>query len=80
VLGGTSGGQVWFTWYKRNRTLPYDREKGAGYYLTKYVIKEENDSALFTITGLEYVNQLYLRGIDRCLPVSCVVNGLNRDI
>lgn len=52
--------QVWFTWYGRNRILPYDKEKGAGYYLTKYVIKEENDSALFTIKGLEYVNQLTL--------------------
>ena len=52
--------QVWFTWYGRNRVLPYDKEKGAGYYLTKYVIKEENNSALFTIKGLEYVNQLIL--------------------
>jgi len=52
--------QVWFTWYGRNRILPYDKEKGAGYYLTKYIVKEESDLAVFTIKGLEYVNQLIL--------------------
>lgn len=52
--------QVWFTWYGRNRILPYDKEKGAGYYLTKYIVKEESNLAVFTIKGLEYVNQLIL--------------------
>ena len=56
--------QVWFTWYGRNRILPYDKEKGAGYYLTKYIVKEESDLAVFTIKGLEYVNQLYLKGVN----------------
>ena len=56
--------RVWFTWYGRNRILPYDKEKGAGYYLTKYVIKEESNLALFTIKDLEYVSQLYLKGVN----------------
>jgi len=56
--------KTWFTWYGRNRILLYDKERGAGYYLTKYVIKEESNSALFTIKGLEYVNQLYLKGVN----------------
>lgn len=30
----------WFERYGRNRVLPYDRERGAAYYIAKYITKE----------------------------------------
>jgi hypothetical protein len=32
--------KVWFTHYGRAEILKYEKEKGAGFYLTKYVVKE----------------------------------------
>jgi len=53
---------LWFTWNGRARILPYEPNLGAGYYLTKYIVKDEYScTEQWEIIGLEYVNQLYLR-------------------
>lgn len=70
LMGGLQGvnrskwWKVWFTWYGRNRILPYRKELGCQFYLTKYVIKEKSDIGLFEIRGLQYINQLYFKGVD----------------
>ena len=52
---------LWFTQNGRARILPYDCKLGAGYYLTKYVIKDEYSNAeQWEIRGLECLNQLCL--------------------
>lgn len=53
---------TWFTWYGRARILPYNKELGAGYYLTKYVVKDIYQSGMFEIEGLQRDRQLKLRG------------------
>lgn len=55
---------TWYTWYGRARILPYDSRLGAGYYLTKYVIKDIYQSGMFEIKGLKELNQLKLKGVD----------------
>jgi len=53
---------LWFTQNGRARILPYEPNLGAGYYLTKYIVKDEYScTEQWEIIGLEYVNQLYLR-------------------
>ena len=51
---------AWYTWYGRARILPYDKGLGAGYYLTKYVIKDIYRTGLFEISGLKGLGQLPL--------------------
>ena len=54
---------LWFTQNGRARILPYDSRLGAGYYLTKYIVKDEYTcSGCWQVNGLEYLNQLVLRG------------------
>jgi len=54
---------TWYTWYGRARILPYDKGLGAGYYLTKYVVKDVYQSGMFEIGGLQGDRQLKLRGV-----------------
>ncbi len=51
---------TWFTWYGRARILPYDSRLGAGYYLSKYIVKDVYGSGLFQIGGLQEARQLHL--------------------
>ena len=55
---------TWWTWYGAARILPYDSRLGAGYYLTKYILKDVYGWGLFQIGGLQGARQLKLKGID----------------
>jgi len=55
---------TWYTQYGAARILPYDSRLGAGYYLTKYAIKDVYQSGMFEIQGLKGLNQLKLKGVD----------------
>lgn len=61
-LGGVRRDKYWKLWFSQNgraRILPYDSKLGAGYYLTKYVLKDEyTNSENWDISGLECLNQL----------------------
>lgn len=59
---------TWYTWYGRARILPYDKGLGAGYYLTKYVVKDVYQSGMFEIGGLQEDRQLKLRGVLKIYP------------
>ena len=59
---------TWYTWYGRARILPYDSRLGAGYYLTKYVVKDVYQSGMFEIGGLQGDRQLKLRGVLKIYP------------
>ncbi|MBA7704501.1 hypothetical protein ES703_113313 [subsurface metagenome] len=59
---------TWYTWYGRARILPYDKGLGAGYYLTKYVVKDVYQSGMFEIGGLQGDRQLKLRGVLKIYP------------
>jgi len=53
---------LWFTENGRARILPYDPKLGAGYYLTKYVVKDEyTNIENWDIKGLGYLNQFCLK-------------------
>lgn len=62
-LDGVRRDKYWGLWFRENgrgRILPYDSKLGAGYYLTKYVVKDEySNREQWGIRGLEYLNQLY---------------------
>ncbi|GAI08076.1 unnamed protein product, partial [marine sediment metagenome] len=66
LMGGLEGirrdkwWSTWFTWYGRARILPYNKKLGAGYYLTKYVIKDIYQKGIFEIRGLQGARQLTL--------------------
>lgn len=50
---------LWFEWNGRARILPYDSKLGAGFYLTKYVVKDEyTKDTNWEIRNLEYLKQL----------------------
>ena len=56
--------ELWFTQNGRARILPYDPKLGPGYYLTKYVVKDEySNKENWEIKGLEYLNQLHFNKI-----------------
>ncbi len=61
-LDGVRRDKYWKIWFRENgraRILPYNSKLGAGYYLTKYVVKDEYTNAEnWEISGLEYLNQL----------------------
>lgn len=61
-LDGVRRDKYWSIWFRDNgraRILPYNFKLGAGYYLTKYVVKDEYTNAEnWEISGLEYLNQL----------------------
>jgi len=63
-LDGVNRKKYWKLWFIRNgaaRILPYDPKKGACYYLTKYVIKDEYlNSDTWDIQNLHCLNQLPL--------------------
>lgn len=63
-LDGVSRRKWWEKWYNSNgraRILPYDQEKGASYYLSKYVVKDEyTGQQLWSIRGLGRLKQLRL--------------------
>ena len=66
LLGGLEGirrDKWWLTWYTRYgaaRILPYRKELGASHYLTKYIVKDIYQKAMFEIKGLERLTQLPL--------------------
>ncbi len=55
---------TWYTQYGAARILPYDSRLGAAYYLTKYVVKDIYQSAMFEVKGLQGARQLKLKGVD----------------
>ena len=62
--------ELWFTQNGRARILPYDPKLGVGYYLTKYVVKDEYTNAEnWQIAGLEYLRQLYFKGMTEQLDM-----------
>ena len=66
-LEGVRRDKYWEVWFRENgraRILPYDPKLGAGYYLTKYVVKDEySNKENWEIKGLEYLNQLHFNKI-----------------
>lgn len=66
-LDGVRRDKYWKLWFSRNgraRILPYNFKLGAGYYLTKYVVKDEYTNVEnWEIEGVQYLNQLYFRMI-----------------
>lgn len=66
-LEGIRRSKWWSTWYTQHgaaRILPYDQGKGAGYYLTKYVVKDVYQRASYEIKGLSGLDQLILTGVN----------------
>lgn len=67
-LDGVRREKYWELWFSQNgraRILPYDSKLGAGYYLTKYVVKDEYINVEgWDIRGVEYLNQLCFGGLD----------------
>ena len=65
-LEGVRRDKYWEMWFDENgraRILPYDPKLGAGYYLTKYVVKDEyTNVGNWEIRGLECLNQLSFGG------------------
>jgi len=63
-LQGVERSKYWGLWFSKNgraRILPYNSKLGAGYYLTKYVVKEDCCNAVnWEVRGLEYMRQLVL--------------------
>lgn len=62
-LEGVRRDKWWSTWYNQYgaaRILPYKKELGASHYLTKYVVKDIYQKAMFEIKGLKGLNQLTL--------------------
>ena len=61
-LQGVRRDKYWELWFRENgraRILPYDLEKGAAFYISKYVIKDEySNTENWEIKGLEYLRQL----------------------
>jgi len=61
-LDGVRRDKYWNIWFRENgraRILPYNSKLGAGYYLTKYVIKDEYTNAEnWEVKNLECLNQL----------------------
>lgn len=61
-LDGVRRDKYWESWFRENgraRILPYNSKLGAGYYLTKYVVKDEYTNVEnWEIQGVEYLNQL----------------------
>ena len=64
-LDGVRREKYWGLWFRQNgrgRILPYDAKLGAGYYLTKYVVKDRySRTEHWEVVGLEYLGQLCLR-------------------
>lgn len=65
ALLGNLDGVRRLTWmdewkYGYARIYPYQVNRGADYYLTKYCLKEEYQSGWYDIKGLGYLNQLPL--------------------
>ena len=64
-LSGVRRDKYWELWFRENgraRILLYDLEKGAPFYISKYVIKDEyTNTENWQVKGLEYLNQLSLR-------------------
>lgn len=62
-LDGVRRDKYWEVWFRQNgraRVLPYNSKLGAGYYLTKYVVKDEYTNVEnWEIENLESLNQLY---------------------
>jgi len=60
-LQGVRRDKWWKKWFERcgrARILPFEKNKGAGYYLTKYVLKDEYTSAgLWEVENLELLKQ-----------------------
>lgn len=48
----------WFTRYGAARILPYNPKLGAGYYLTKYVVKDEYQCGWFDIHNLDLLQEV----------------------
>jgi len=67
-LDGVRREKYWEVWFRENgraRILPYDSKLGAGYYLTKYVVKDEYINIEgWDIRGVDYLNQLRFGGLD----------------
>jgi len=61
-LDGVRRDKYWNIWFRENgraRVLPYNSKLGAGYYLTKYVVKDEYTNVEnWEIKNLECLNQL----------------------
>lgn len=57
----------WFKHYGIDRWEPYDPERGAGYYVTKYILKEDRDAATWDYfteqpkEGIDWTMQLFGR-------------------
>ena len=70
-LDGVRRDKYWKLWFDTNgraRILPYNSELGAGYYLTKYVLKDEyTNLENWEIDGLECLNQTYLTIFEKAL-------------
>lgn len=68
-LNGVRRDKYWKSWFRDNgraRILPYNSKLGAGYYLTKYVIKDEyTNCENWEIQGLDYLLQLRFNILDR---------------
>jgi len=48
----------WYTRYGAARILPYNPKLGAGYYLTKYVVKDEFQQGWFDIQNLHLLEEV----------------------
>ena len=61
-LHGVRRDKYWEIWFRENgraRILPYDPRKGAAFYISKYVVKDEySDTENWEVRGLEHLNQL----------------------
>jgi len=70
-LDGVRRDKYWEVWFRENgraRILPYDSKLGAGYYLTKYVVKDEYSQVEnWGIHNLEVLNQTRLTFFEKAL-------------
>jgi hypothetical protein len=66
-LDGVRRDKYWELWFSQNgraRIVPYDQDKGAAFYISKYVCKDEYANAEnWELAGLQYLNQLHFEGI-----------------
>ena len=58
-------GQIWYTKYGYARVKLYEKGRGTGYYLTKYIVKDVYHRASFEIKGLVHVNELRIKEVDK---------------
>lgn len=65
-LEGVRRDKYWKLWFEKNgraRILPFEKNKGVSYYLTKYIVKDEYvNFGIWEVGNLELLRQQFLLG------------------